>query len=201
MKKKKIFSIVLLVSIMVGMIGIGSIAEETDFEERENIIVQWGNYLSAQFYNNADSSESTEDSEIKQTIMFYKLQGYESSQAQDLAVQYVKQSNAIYQKALEEGYNVTEEEVAAYVEWLKDMYHNDPELNESSKKQMETMICSFDNEDDYWEYLRGVYRKSLASQNYIEDLQKDFFSSNPKASYEEWENYFKDWKNKLIAKN
>lgn len=133
--------------------------------------------------------------------MFYKLQGYESSQAQDLAVQYVKQSNAIYQKALEEGYNVTEEEVAAYVEWLKDMYYNDPELNESSKKQIKTMICSFDNEDDYWEYLRGVYRKSLASQNYIEDLQKDFFSSNPKASYEEWENYFKDWKNKLIAKN
>lgn len=199
MKKKRTLSVILLVFILICMIRISSIAEGIDFNENKNPISQWGNYLSSKFYNTDNTSTNSDDPEMEQTIRFYELQGYDREQAQHLAEEYVNESNAIYRKALDEGYSVTEEDVASYVEWLKDMYHNDPELNEDSKKQMETIINSFKNEEDYWEYLRGVYRKSLPSQNYIEDLQNDFFTSHPDASYAEWETYFEDWKNQLAA--
>lgn len=169
--------------------------------KKKDVISQWGNYLSSKFYDADKTSRSSDDSEMEQAITFYELQGYDHKQAQSLAEEYVKESNAIYKKALAEGYSVTEEEVSSYVEWLKDMYHNDPELNEDSKKQMEVMINSFKNEEDYWEYLRGVYQKSLASQNYVEDLQNNYFAMNPESSYADWETYFEDWKKALVAEN
>lgn len=201
MKKKRILSIIMLAFILTGMIGISTMAEGVGFEEKKDVISQWGNYLSSKFYDADKTSRSSDDSEMEQAITFYELQGYDHKQAQSLAEEYVKESNAIYKKALTEGYSVTEEEVSSYVEWLKDMYHNDPELNEDSKKQMEVMINSFKNEEDYWEYLRGVYQKSLASQNYVEDLQNNYFAMNPEASYADWETYFEDWKKALVAEN
>ena len=119
-------------------------------------------------------------------------------EAQKLAADYVKKSDAIYQKAIEAGIRVTDDEVAAEVESIKQSYHSD-DLDEISKKQMEAIISSFRSEEDYWEYEREVYQTLLVSQKYVDTIKEDFFTSHPEASYADWSAYFEDWKNQLVS--
>ena len=110
----------------------------------------------------------------------------------------LKESDAIYQKAIEAGIRVTDDEVAAEVESIKQLYHS-ADLDEISKEQMEAIISTFKSEEDYWEYEREVYQTLLVSQKYVNTILEDFFTSHPEASYADWSAYFEDWKDQLIA--
>ncbi|GAB6954394.1 hypothetical protein [Mediterraneibacter glycyrrhizinilyticus] len=173
--------------------------EETIPADWEDSVTAWGQFLSKQYYSgNSKNQEENFEKQLEQTIKFYELQGYEAKEAEEIAKDYVKVSNAIYQKALEEGYQVTEREVEEKVKELRASYY-DPELNENSRRQMELIISAFKNEEDYWDYERDVYQKLLVSENYVSAVKKEFWETHPGATYNEWEQYFEDWKATLAG--
>ena len=64
---------------------------------------------------------------------------------------------------------------------------------------MELIISAFKNEEDYWDYERDVYQKLLVSENYVSAVKKEFWETHPGATYNEWEQYFEDWKATLAG--
>lgn len=151
--KKKIGLIVLVfILLFVSIFAFNTFATDESNEDGKKVATEWGEYLSSQFYQKESKSSNTpnDKQKMEQTIKFYEVQGYSTEEAQKLAADYVKKSDAIYQKAIEAGIRVTDDEVAAEVESIKQSYHSD-DLDEISKKQMEAIISSFRSEEDYWE--------------------------------------------------
>ena len=93
--------------------------------------------------------------------------------------------DATYQKAISEGYTVTDDEVWAYLEELKNI------INEAvNKEEAQALINQFDSEEEYWQHefefiksiyqskisrsrKKGVFRKSRATLN----EKKEFYRS------------------------
>lgn len=200
MKKKIGFIVLVFILLFVSIFAFNTFATDESNEDGKKVATEWGEYLSSQFYQKESKSSNTpnDKQKMEQTIKFYEVQGYSTEEAQKLATDYVKKSDAIYQKAIEAGIRVTDDEVAAEVESIKQSYHSD-DLDEISKKQMEAIISSFRSEEDYWEYEREVYHTLLVSQKYVDTIKEDFFTSHPEASYADWSAYFEDWKNQLVS--
>ena len=133
---------------------------------------------------------------MEQAIYFFELQELDTKTAEETAYAYMKESAALYEKALEEGENVTDEEVKAYVRELRAMYE-DENLDEVSREEMEGVIAGFGDEEAYWEYQETVYSKLLVTQKFVDTLQEEYYSSNPRDS-EGWKKYFSDYKNDLV---
>lgn len=200
MKKKIGIVIFVFVLLFVSILAYNTFATDKNNKGVKKIATEWGEYLSSQFYQKDVKSSNTtnDDQKMEQAIKFYEIQGYNKKEAQKLAADYVKESDAIYQKAIEAGIRVTDDEVAAEVESIKQLYHS-ADLDEISKEQMEAIISTFKSEEDYWEYEREVYQTLLVSQKYVNTILEDFFTSHPEASYADWSAYFEDWKDQLIA--
>lgn len=200
MKKKIGVVIFVFVLLFVSILAYNTFATDKNNKGVKKIATEWGEYLSSQFYQKDVKSSNTtnDDQKMEQAIKFYEIQGYNKKEAQKLAADYVKESDAIYQKAIEAGIRVTDDEVAAEVESIKQLYHS-ADLDEISKEQMEAIISTFKSEEDYWEYEREVYQTLLVSQKYVNTILEDFFTSHPEASYADWSAYFEDWKDQLIA--
>ena len=200
MKKRIGVVIFVFVLLFVSILAYNTFATDKNNKGVKKIATEWGEYLSSQFYQKDVKSSNTtnDDQKMEQAIKFYEIQGYNKKEAQKLAADYVKESDAIYQKAIEAGIRVTDDEVAAEVESIKQLYHS-ADLDEISKEQMEAIISTFKSEEDYWEYEREVYQTLLVSQKYVNTILEDFFTSHPEASYADWSAYFEDWKDQLIA--
>lgn len=200
MKKKIGVVIFVFVLLFVSILAYNTFATDKNNKGVKKIATEWGEYLSSQFYQKdvKPSNTTNDDQKMEQAIKFYEIQGYNKKEAQKLAADYVKESDAIYQKAIEAGIRVTDDEVAAEVESIKQLYHS-ADLDEISKEQMEAIISTFKSEEDYWEYEREVYQTLLVSQKYVNTILEDFFTSHPEASYADWSAYFEDWKDQLIA--
>lgn len=200
MKKKIGVVIFVFVLLFVSILAYNTFATDKNNKGVKKIATEWGEYLSSQFYQKDVKSSNTtnDDQKMEQAIKFYEIRGYNKKEAQKLAADYVKESDAIYQKAIEAGIRVTDDEVAAEVESIKQLYHS-ADLDEISKEQMEAIISTFKSEEDYWEYEREVYQTLLVSQKYVNTILEDFFTSHPEASYADWSAYFEDWKDQLIA--
>lgn len=59
-------------------------------------------------------------SDIKQGIEFYMASGISETEAKEKSVNFYLKREAMYQKAIQEGYDVTEQEISDYLEYLKE---------------------------------------------------------------------------------
>ena len=133
-------------------------------------------------------------SELELSQKFYEISGSDKETAKQEAEEYIKQENALYVKALEEGYTVTDVEVHKYLETLKQTLSN-----------AENLIKAYGSEDEYWEYMFTVYQKDLPIQKYVSALedkyaQKMGIDKTSEAFQEYWDTKFEDIKSDLTKK-
>lgn len=137
------------------------------------------------------------DSDIKRGTAFYQTQGMNKEEAQDLAENYAEESETLYNKAIEEGYSVTEDEIEKCVSGLKEELASEI-IDEESKKQLLAVMGQFEKEDDYWDYQKQVYAKLLPIQKYVSSIEKRYFDEHSGAGESEWLKYFENYKKELV---
>lgn len=178
--KYSLGSLILVVSFVVG----GSVfAERSDLSKLE----EWGGNLK----NNVEKQDSEEDdiyargkntiitnSEIEQAKEFYMISGLDEEEALAQSIEYVTEREALYQAAIQSGYSVTDEEVWAYLDELKEFI-----TEADNKEDVMAVINQFDSEQDYWDYEFSVYQKDLPIQNYVADLEKEYMQASTNSDY------------------
>lgn len=102
---------------------------------------------------------------------FYVLQGRSEAEAEKEATKYVEEYNAMYVEAVNNGYDVTEDEVEKYISDLKTAA-KDAENSDDVKK----VIDQFESEDEYWEYQKIVCQKQLPIQKYVKVLEEEYMA-------------------------
>lgn len=178
-------SIVLLVTSVL----ILSLSNNKDIQEDDPLItgdkfVEWGDTLKKYSYipettsNNIASYENIDfitvpQKEIDQTIEFYKLRGINDEAAAEKAENYCKIRNALYYEAIQQGFEVTDQEIYDYLEELKAVTET-----ASNKEQYELIVEGFGDEEEYWEYEFTVYQKNLPIQKMVDHLKETFYSEN-----------------------
>lgn len=135
--------------------------------------------------------------EYEQVKSFYQLKGEDDEQAAKDADKEIKQYNALYAAAVENGYTVTDEQVQAYIEDMRVQLES-----VDNSEDIQDVIDQFDSEDDYWAYEFTVYQKQLPIQNYVSALNDAYNEKAADASseeaQEEWDTYFENLKDKLV---
>lgn len=111
--------------------------------------------------------------EISQYEEFYELS--DSDDPKQDAIDYAEKRNALYVAALENGFDVTDEEIYAYLEELKQTL----KATLPDEKYQE-IISNFESEEEYWSYEYDVYKVDLPIQNYVASLEEDYKSQNVK---------------------
>ncbi|RDY30362.1 hypothetical protein [Lachnotalea glycerini] len=101
------------------------------------------------------------------------ISGLDEEEANIKAIEYCKEREALYQAAIQNGYTVTDEEVWEYLDQLREVLEG-----ASNKDDAMSIINQFDSEDDYWNYEFTVYQKNLPKQNYVADLEKNYFKDS-----------------------
>ncbi len=149
------------------------------------------------FTNKAKTSETLtlQQSEIDTAVAFYKKQDYSDDDARTEAINYLLKREALYQEAIKAGYAATDEEVWAYLDELKEILKN-----ADNKEVAEEAMSVFDSEDDYWAFEFTVYQKNLPIQNYVKTLETQYREkqNNSESAEQTWEDYFEQYKEKLI---
>ena len=125
-------------------------------------------------------------SEMELAQKFYEISGSDKETAQKEAEQYQKQENALYAKALEKGYTVTDEEVQEYLKTLKQTLSQ-----AENHADIENVIKAYGSEDEYWKYMFKVYQKDLPIQKYVSALEDDYAQKmNMDKTSEEFQEYW-----------
>lgn len=139
----------------------------------------------------------TED-EIEKAEKFYKMSGVGEKSAEEKAIKYVEEQNALYVEAIKNGYDITEQELDEYIKELK----HTVSIAEN-KEAVEEVIKSFDSEEEYWQYERELYKKLLPIQKYVKNLEKNYTNKNINKKTEEelkkgWDEKFNKIKEKAV---
>lgn len=110
--------------------------------------------------------------DIEQATEFYVLAGYSESESREKAIDYMLSRDALYQKAISEGYTVTNDEIWAYLDELK------VTISQSDNaEQAQILIDQFDSEEEYWQHEFEVYQVNLPIEKYTEALQQEYYSN------------------------
>ena len=177
-KKIKICVIVLSAAALAGTVSFYSKADNS----MASLMSAVGNVFNQHASDDSDSDKEifargkngiVTNSEVKQAKDFYVLSGMSETDAQTKAENYMMQREALYQKAVKEGYRASEKEIKAYIEELKSVINSS-----KNKEDAQAVINQFDSEEKYWEYEYSVYEKDLPIQNYVKDLETQFRASN-----------------------
>ena len=104
--------------------------------------------------------------EMEYTTYFYMQQGYDEEEAKSKAKEYLTEREELYQKAVDAGYSVTDEEVEEYLDSLKELIYS----SEDGEEQLAISKNYFENEEEYWDYEFLVYQKNLVIQKYNRDM-------------------------------
>ena len=128
--------------------------------------------------------------QVQMYTKFYEIT-YDKTLSEKKAIAYAKERNALYVAAMQNGYQVTDEQVKAYVEELKQNLDGI-----WTKEQKEKLLSSFASEDDYWAFEQKVYRIDLPIQNYVRDKENEFNRKNE--SGQTWDEAFKILKQNLV---
>ena len=147
-----------------------------------------------------NSAQITE-ADIKQGTELFVLSGMDREQAREEAIKYVMKREALYEEAINNGYTVTDEEVRAYLEELKEAINS-----ADNKEDALQVIKAFDSEKKYWDFEFEVYKKDLPIQKYVESLEIMYKTKDTKlseqtvqADYEEdFNSFFEKYKEKLV---
>lgn len=128
--------------------------------------------------------------DIEQATEFYILAGYEQSDAEDKAVEYMLQRDATYQRAIAAGYSVSDDEINDYLDDLK------VTINDSiNSEEAQALISQFGSEEEYWQHEFEVYKINLPIEKYLESLKQEYLQnsistqSNNQEAEETIENY------------
>ena len=128
--------------------------------------------------------------DIEQATEFYILAGYEQSDAEDKAVEYMLQRDATYQRAIAAGYSVSDDEINDYLDDLK------VTINDSiNSEEAQALISQFGSEEGYWQHEFEVYKINLPIEKYLESLKQEYLKnsistrSNNQEAEETIENY------------
>lgn len=137
---------------------------------------QWGKIL-----DEVSGSDSTNEiyaqgknatvtqKELEQCIKFYKLTGMTDADAKAAAEKYLFEYEALYAKAIEAGFTVSDQEVINYVNEFKEFA-----MQADNKEDLIAVMSEFSSEEEYWNYQVEVYKKSLPIQKYVESLEQNF---------------------------
>ncbi|MCH1982098.1 hypothetical protein MCG98_05910 [Ruminococcus sp. OA3] len=180
--KKRIISILLMVSLLA-VTSITAMASQSDIAVTKN----WGHALQKYVDNQTESDnviakslEETEDntiilpqSEIDIAKEFYTVAGYGENEALQLAIDYVKEINTLYQEAIKNGYAVTEEDIMNHLDQMKVEFRS-----ATNKEEIYSFINEFDSEQAYWDFQFEMFKKDLPIQRYNADIEKAFFETN-----------------------
>ena len=128
--------------------------------------------------------------QVQMYTKFYEIT-YDKTLSEKKAIAYAKERNALYVAAMQNGYQVTDEQVKAYVEELKQNLDGI-----WTKEQKEKLLSGFASEDDYWAFEQKVYRIDLPIQNYVRDKENEFNRKNE--SGQTWDEAFKTLKQNLV---
>ena len=90
--------------------------------------------------------------------------------------------DATYQKAISEGHSVTDEEVWAYWDELKEIING-----ATNKDETQALINQFDSEEEYWQHEFEVYKINLPIEKYLNSVKQDYLN-NAAAIHSESEN-------------
>lgn len=164
---------------------------------------EWGRIL-----KNNSSTESQQtyakgrnaivlSSDIEQAKQFFMLSGQDEETAEKNAEEYALEREALYQEAIKNGYDVTDQEVKEYLEELKSFVNS-----ADNKEDFEEVLNQFDSEEDYWDFQFKVYQKNLPIQNYVSELEEKYMESQTYSesdnAEESWLDYFEQFKDELI---
>ena len=156
--KKRIVSCMLILGVIWIMTVASTKAEISSFDKIEN----WGNSVQKYVVNPIGENSAVVESlkpvkdnkiilpeiEINQAKDFYIAAGYEEKGASDLAVKYVKDINTLYQEAIKNGYNVTDDEILAHIEQMKkefEVAENKDEIDDFIDKLKTKMLIGNSN--------------------------------------------------------
>lgn len=107
--------------------------------------------------------------EIDMAKDFYLVSGYGEKEAEALALQYVKETNALYQEAVANGYTVSDQEIRDYLEEQKEQYQT-----ADNKEEIYAFMERFESEQAYWDFQFEIYKKDLPIQKYNAAREREF---------------------------
>ena len=152
MRKKWIQSVIVIV--FMGILVMNVKEPVTEDKSQTEMLSEWGSILSQNIDSNNEEAAAVE---------FYRMQGMSEEEAKEQAIAYLKERDQLYEEAVKAGYDVTDSEVEAYLEELKQtLYHAD------NSEDVMAVMEQFDSEEDYWKYEFEVYKKDLPIIKYRE---------------------------------
>ena len=180
MKSKRLIIVGLIVSILLIFSGCGT-EKNTETTNDQSITDYYIESLSVNGLSRSQKKEylSRDDiyavgnniavskAEVQQYTDFYLNNGESEENAQKLAEKDAMERNALYVAAIQNGYEVTEEDIDDWLKELRTMLEND------TTGAYQSAMEGFDSEDAYWKYEYEVYRVDLPIQNYVSSLQID----------------------------
>ena len=185
--------------IIIGILSISSLLlafgmHVTAQSKEGSIMSAWGKILKVYSEN-----EEVEKPEIY--MLGNSAQIREADIKEGTAIKYVMKREALYEEAINNGYTVTDEEVRAYLEELKEAINS-----ADNKEDALQVIKAFDSEKKYWDFEFEVYKKDLPIQKYVESLEIMYKTKDTKlseqtvqADYEEdFNSFFEKYKEKLV---
>ena len=113
--------------------------------------------------------------DLEMSIDNLVLSGLKEENAIKEAVKLTMEREALYEEAVTEGFNVTDDEIKAYLEELKGMMDK-----ADNKAQVEAIIKGFGSEGKYWDFEFSIYKKDLPIIKYQEALEKQYNDKNMK---------------------
>lgn len=199
MKRKKTIISAILVSLIVTGIGVIS------YSSNSGLMSEFGRYMK-EHHNDSDERYAEGNQaivlkkDIQQAKQFYLLAGIGEEEANKQAIDYVFQREALYQNAIENGYEASDQEVKEYLKELREFVNS-----ADNREDYLDAMHQFESEEAYWEFQFEIYKKDLPIQNYVRDLEQQFaeknnFSDENGLSEDEWINYFEDFKKNLVEK-
>ena len=204
--KKKIIYVLCILGVLLVLLGLkkrndtmyssgvyhlnrSGIVESID---NNNIVVRLDklNEQDESIYARGKSGGVITTKDIEQATEFYILAGYEQSDAEDKAVEYMLQRDATYQRAIAAGYSVSDDEINDYLDDLK------VTIKDSiNSEEIQALISQFGSEEEYWQHESEVYKINLPIEKYLESLKQEYLKnsistrSNNQEAEETIENY------------
>ena len=107
--------------------------------------------------------------DLEMSIDNLVLSGLKEENAIKEAVKLSMEREALYEEAVTEGFNVTDNEIKDYFEELKGTMDK-----AENKVQVDAIIKGFGSEEKYWDFEFGIYKKDLPIIKYQEALETQY---------------------------
>lgn len=196
---KKIISILTIIAIMLGYVHISVLGRNDSISEFINL--QRKAQISED--DRAEIAFAGKETVILKADLQYAKNafmacGYSEEQATANAIKTLQEYEALYVQAVERGFQVTEQEIEEYLIELREFIRT-----AENTKDAERIIAAYGNEEEYWNYMKKVYKKRLPVQNYVKYMEQEYIHScAANLSREEisraWENEYNMIKNRAV---